>query len=96
MYRSHFGLREEPFGVSPDRRFFFETGQHREAVATLYYAIQQRRGLALLVGQPGLGKTSVLVQLVHLLEGKAETAYLPHPFFDRATVLEAILESPGI
>jgi general secretion pathway protein A len=96
MYHAHFGLREEPFGVSPDRRFFFQTEQHREAVATLYYAIQQRRGFALLVGQPGLGKTSVLVQLLQFLEGKAETAYLPHPYFDRTTVLESILESVGI
>jgi type II secretory pathway predicted ATPase ExeA len=96
MYHAHFGLREEPFGVSPDRRFFFQTEQHREAVATLYYSIQQRRGFALLVGQPGLGKTSVLAQLVQLLENKADTAYLPHPFFDRTTVLEAILESFGI
>jgi type II secretory pathway predicted ATPase ExeA len=96
MYHAHFGLREEPFGVSPDRRFFFRTEQHREAIATLYYAIQQRRGFALLLGQSGLGKTSVLVHLLQLLEGKAETAYLPHPYFDRATVLESILESLGI
>ena len=50
MYHAHFGFREEPFGVTPDHRFFFETEQHREAAATLYYAIQQRRGFALLVG----------------------------------------------
>lgn len=33
MYQSHFGLREEPFGVTPDRRFFYQTAQHREALA---------------------------------------------------------------
>jgi type II secretory pathway predicted ATPase ExeA len=96
MYHAHFALREEPFGVSPDPRFFFQTDQHREALATLYYAILQRRGFAVLVGQPGLGKTSVLVQLLELLKGKAESAYLPHPYFDRATVLESILASLGL
>jgi general secretion pathway protein A len=96
MYHAHFALKEEPFGVSPDRRFFMPTEQHREALATLYYALRQRRGFALLTGRAGLGKTSVLVQLVQMLEGHAEVAYLPHPYFDRATVLESILLSLGV
>jgi type II secretory pathway predicted ATPase ExeA len=96
MYHTHFALREEPFGVSPDRRFFYQTEQHREALATLYYAVRQRRGFALIVGRPGLGKTSVLVQLLEMLRGEAETAYLPHPYFDRNTVLESILVSLGL
>lgn len=82
--------------VSPDHRFFFQTGQHREALATLYYAVRQRRGFALLVGRPGLGKTTVLVQLLEMLREEAETAYLPHPYFDRNTVLESILLSLGL
>ena len=96
MYHAHFHLTQEPFGVSPDCRFFYQTEQHGEALATLYYAIQQRRGFALLVGRPGLGKTSILVQLVQILEGKAEIAYLPHPYYDRSTVLESILLSLGL
>ena len=96
MYHAHFALREEPFGVSPDHRFFMQTEQHREALATLYYAIRQRRGFALLLGSAGLGKTSVLVQLLQMLEGEAETAYLPHPYFDRANVLESILLALGL
>jgi general secretion pathway protein A len=96
MYHAHFALQEEPFGVSPDARFFFETERHREARATLCYAIRQRRGFALLVARAGLGKTSVLVQLLQLLEGQAEIAFLPHPYFDRATVLESILVALGL
>jgi len=96
MYHAHFSLRDEPFGVSPDGRFFLETEQHREALATLYYGISQRRGFTLLIGQAGLGKTSVLVQLLQRLEGEAETAYLPHPFFDSSNVLESILTSLGL
>src|ERR1700685_311401 len=96
MYHAHFSLTQEPFGVSPDCRFFYETEQHREALASLYYAIEQRRGFALLVGRAGLGKTSILVQLVQVLEGKAAIVYLPHPFFDRATVLDSILLSLGL
>src|ERR1035437_2937848 len=96
MYHSHFSLREEPFGVTPDRRFFFRTGQHHEAIATLFYAIQQRRGFALLVGRAGLGKTTVLFTLVQLLKGQAQIAFLANPYYDRATVLDSILASLGL
>jgi general secretion pathway protein A len=96
MYSAYFGLREEPFGVSPAPRFFFETEQHREALATLFYTVEQRRGLALLVGRAGLGKTSVLARLIQMVEGRAQVAHLPHPFFDRATMLETILMSLGL
>jgi len=96
MYHTHFGLREEPFGVTPDRCFFYPTPQHREAVATLFYAIQQRRGFALLVGRAGLGKTTVLFTLVQMLKGKAQIAYLANPYYDRATVLDSILASLGL
>lgn len=96
MYRAHFALRDEPFGVSPDGHFSLETEQHRESVATLYYGIRQRRGFTLLVGGAGLGKTSILVQLLKGLEGEAETAYLTHPYFDRSNALESILTSLGL
>src|SRR5580704_13616601 len=96
MYHSHFALEQEPFGVTPDCRFFYQTEQHMEALATLYYAIEQRRGFALLVGRAGLGKTSILVHLIQLLKGKAEVAFLPQSYFDQSTVLDSILVSLGL
>ena len=91
MYHAHFALREEPFGASPDHRFFLPTEQHRKALATLYYAVQERRGFGLLIGKAGLGKTSVLVKLLQALKDQSQTVYFPHPYFDRKTVLESIL-----
>jgi general secretion pathway protein A len=96
MYQSYFGLREEPFGVTPDPRFFYETEQHQEAVATAFCAIRQRRGFALLVGAPGLGKTSVLFTLVRFLKSRAQVAYLANPCYDAHTVLDAILAGFGL
>ena len=96
MYQAHFGLSQEPFGVTPDSSFFYRTTQHREAVATLFYAIEQRRGFALLVGRAGLGKTTVLFTLVQMLKGKAQIAYLANAYYDRETVLESVLASLGL
>jgi type II secretory pathway predicted ATPase ExeA len=96
MYHARFGLREEPFGVTPDPRFFFQTPGHSEAVGTLFYAIQQRRGSALLVGRAGLGKTSVLLTLVGMLQDKAQIAYLANPYYNHATVLDTVLRALGL
>ena len=96
MYYSHFGFREEPFGVTPDPRFFLSSRQHQEAVATMFIATSQRRGLALLVGPAGLGKTSILFALTRMLKGSAQVAYLTNPLYDRTTVLEALLACYGI
>jgi general secretion pathway protein A len=96
MYHSHFGLKEEPFGVTPDPRFFYQTPQHREAISTLFYALHQRRGFALLVGPPGVGKTSVLFTVVRMLKGSAQIAYLANPCYDSTSVLDAILAAYGL
>ena len=96
MYHTHFGLKEEPFGVTPDPRFLYRTSRHCEAVATLFCALQQRRGFALLVGPPGVGKTSVLFTVVRMLKGSAQIAYLANPCYDRTTVLDAILAAYGL
>lgn len=59
MYASFFGLRELPFNNSPDPRFFFSTPDHEEALASLIYAVSERKGFVLLTGEVGSGKTLV-------------------------------------
>ena len=58
-----FGLREQPYGVTPDPRFLYTTASHREALASLIYAIETKRGFSALVAQPGMGKTTLLFHL---------------------------------
>lgn len=96
MYAPYFGLTEEPFGVSPDARFFFPSAQHAEAAAALYYAIAQRRGFAVLIGAPGLGKTSVLVHVAERIAAQARVAFFVHPKFEGGAVLESVLLAMGL
>jgi general secretion pathway protein A len=96
MYSKFFGMMAEPFGVSPDPRFFFSSEQHAEATASLYYTITQRRGFAALIGHPGLGKTSVLVNLAQRMAGEARIAFLVHPQFGGDAVLESVLLAMGL
>ena len=96
MHSKYFGFREEPFGVSPDDRFLFASAQHAEATASLYLAITQRRGFAVLVGAPGLGKTSILVNLVSRLAAVARVAFFVHPQLQGSGVLESVLVAMGL
>ena len=63
MYESFFGLKEMPFGTQPNPRFAFPSAEHQIAVAKMRYAADQRRGLALLMGKVGTGKTTIANQL---------------------------------
>jgi general secretion pathway protein A len=60
MYESFFGLRERPFDLTTNPRFLFLTPRHREALSTLRYGLSAPRGLTLLLGDAGTGKTTVL------------------------------------
>jgi type II secretory pathway predicted ATPase ExeA len=59
MYQQFFELRELPFNNTPDPRYFYSTPDHEEALASLIYAVNQRKGFVLLTGEVGAGKTLV-------------------------------------
>lgn len=76
MYNAFFGFDLEPFRVSPDPRFLYLSETHREALASLTYAVEQRKGFIVLCGEVGTGKTTVLNALLHRLEPSVQTAVL--------------------
>jgi len=76
MFLKHFGLREQPFGVTPDPRFLYLSSAHREALASLYYGIEANRGFLGLIAQPGMGKTTLLFHLLEKFRTSAHTAFI--------------------
>src|SRR5271169_5275940 len=77
MYKSFFGLKENPFNVNPDPRFLFLTQQIEEALAGLMYGIQTRKGFITLTGEVGTGKTTLINRLLDwLVHRRARTAFL--------------------
>jgi len=71
LYLNFFGLKEQPFGVTPDPRFLYLSEAHKEALASLYYGIEANRGFIGLIARPGMGKTTMLF---HLLESFRSSA----------------------
>ena len=58
-YYTELGLTKEPFSTSPDPAFFFRSSSHAQALARLEIAIRLRRGLSLILGEVGTGKTTL-------------------------------------
>ena len=76
MFLEYYGLREQPFGVTPDPRFLYFGATHREALASLFYGIESGCGFLALIAPPGMGKTTLLFHLLEKLRGSAQTVFL--------------------
>src|SRR5437667_8806826 len=76
MFLKFFGLREQPFGVTPDPRFLYLSSAHREALASLIYGIESDLGFLALIAKPGMGKTTLLLHVLEKLQSSARTAFL--------------------
>ena len=77
MYKAFFGLNSTPFNLSPDPSFLYRSPHHEEALASLIYGVQSRKGFIVLTGEVGTGKTTMLECLRdHLTAHKTPFAFL--------------------
>jgi general secretion pathway protein A len=96
MFLDHFGLREQPFGVTPDPHFLYFSPSHLEAVASLLYGIEAQRGFMALIAKPGMGKTTLLFDLLEHLRDSARTAFLFQAHSDPREFLRSLLTDLGV
>ena len=76
MFIPHYKLNEQPFGVTPDPKFLYLTPTHREAIASIVYGVMENRGFSALIAPPGMGKTTLLFELLQRLGDSARTVFL--------------------
>jgi general secretion pathway protein A len=97
MYKHFFGLQENPFNVNPDPRYLFLTSQTQEALDELTYGIQARKGLILLTGEVGTGKTTLINRLLDWLHlQKMPTAFIFNSHLETSHLFDFILADFGI
>ncbi|GAB4175927.1 MAG: MSHA fimbrial biogenesis protein MshM [Rhodocyclaceae bacterium] len=96
MYLEHFGLREAPFGITPDTGFAFAGAAHQEALNTLLIAVHGGEGFIKVTGEVGTGKTLLCRRFLATLGEDCVSAYLPNPCLEAETLLRALAEELGV
>jgi general secretion pathway protein A len=96
LYLKFFGLREAPFNLTPDPKFFFSSQLHREALASLYYGIKNKKGFVVVTGEVGTGKTTLLRKLLRSLEATHHSVFIFNTQLAFEELLEAILRDLDI
>jgi general secretion pathway protein A len=79
MYLNHFNLKEKPFNISPDSRFFWVSEKHKEGLAAFKYAILEEKGFLLLTGDVGTGKTLLIRAFAKMSGVENLIATIPDP-----------------
>ncbi|MDQ3280821.1 MAG: AAA family ATPase [Acidobacteriota bacterium] len=95
MFESHFGLATKPFGKTPDPSFLYESRQHREALARLEYAVEEKE-LALLVGDIGSGKTTLSRALMDRVGDSRPIILIINPRLTPTQLLRNVARGLGI
>ena len=93
MYREYYNLIEKPFEITTDPRFLWIGEQHREALATLEYGIQEEKGFLLLTGDVGSGKTVLINALISTMNLPSFISAIPDPGLDLIDFYNALADS---
>lgn len=96
MYTDFYRLRESPFNMTADPDFFFASRHHEEAFAHLVYGIQQRKGILVVTGEIGTGKTTLCRTLLNRLDDNIKTALVLNPNFSELQLLKLIVDDLGV
>lgn len=96
MYCHFYGLKERPFNVTSDPAFFFLSNKHKEALSHLLYGVSQRKGIIVLTGEIGTGKTTLCRFFLNQLGKDVKTAFILNPHFSETQLLEAIVKDFGL
>ncbi len=96
MYQHFFGLTAAPFHPTPDPRFLYTSPSHREALAALIYGVEQRQGFATIIGEVGVGKTTILRTFLEYIDSeKDRTIYIYLSNITFKALLQRILDELG-
>ncbi len=95
-YEPFYGLREKPFSLASDARFFYQSRSHAPAFDDLLRAINRREQLTVLSGDIGTGKTTLCRAVLESLDRKTFSAFVPDPFASREDLLKMLLTDFGV
>src|SRR5262245_54873977 len=96
VYDEHFGFSDLPFSIAPNPRFVYDNPFYREALATLCYGIEARKGFIMVTGEVGTGKTTLLRKAMHSFGPNIKVAYIVNTLLSFTELLRVILNDLGL
>jgi general secretion pathway protein A len=96
MYEAFFGLRERPFDLTPDPRFLVLTDSHREVLSNLEYGIASRKGVTVVVGEAGSGKTTLIRTVIARQPQRVLSVHINNPTLSRQEFVETLAAKFGL
>jgi general secretion pathway protein A len=96
MYNEYFRFTASPFNVTSDPRFFYSNRHYQEVFTGLRWGIKLRRGLMVLTGEAGTGKTTLLRMVTEKFESGTRAALILGPYPDFASLLQLMLVELGL
>jgi general secretion pathway protein A len=96
MYEAFYGLRENPFGTTPDPRYLYKSRAHREALAYLAHGVFLKKGFLALTGEVGVGKTTVVRAFVQTFHPCLEVSFVINTKVDFREMLYMLLTDFGV
>ncbi|MBC8413202.1 MAG: AAA family ATPase [Nitrospira sp.] len=95
-FLNFFGLKEDPFKLTPDPVYFYPSANHNEGLLLMDYSIEQKEGFILIIGDPGTGKTTMLKVFLEKWKAKAEIAMVLTPRLSPEEFLTSVAEDLNI
>jgi len=96
MYERFFGLKENPFSLTPDPKYLYMSKVHKEALSHLRYGIEQKKGFVLITGDVGTGKSTICRALLEELPEEVHTALIFNPSLSDIELLRTINQEFGL
>jgi general secretion pathway protein A len=97
MYLNYFRFKKEPFNITPDPEFLYLSPAHREALAAIIYGVEQRKGFVAIVGEVGVGKTTILRSFLDRIDRKQlRPIYLFNANISFGNLLKVIYRELGL
>lgn len=96
MYLNYYGLKQSPFSITATGSCFYQSDYHEEALAHVLYGINERKGLILLTGEVGTGKTTTCKVLMNKLPSHYKSSLILNPYFNATQLIKAVLDDFGI
>ncbi|HEX2241894.1 MAG TPA: AAA family ATPase, partial [Gammaproteobacteria bacterium] len=96
LVETHFGFRDMPFGVAPDPSFFFPNQHYAEGLDILTEGIKAKRGLLLVTGEVGTGKTILLRKLMRHLDASTQFVFVSTSHLTSDGLIDFIVEDLGL